>query len=132
MKFFSDKKPSDIFIRLVCHSGSKVIDCDHCGRVHYDYNGEFMEEGELEDLQEKAKKDPEKYVGHDGDIYWGTVMGKATVTDCPCGFLGWFENAIWSDRKFISEYLIKMAAARLNQAKETMKIASETHIVNQT
>lgn len=42
-------------------SGSPVQSCD-CGRVHYNSTGEFMDEGELEDLEEKHQKNPKVYI----------------------------------------------------------------------
>lgn len=132
MKVFSKEKVSDLFATLVCDSGSSVVECEHCGRVHYDSTGEYMEEGELEELESQARKTPEKYIAHNGDVYWGIVAGKNTVVDCPCNFLGWFEKLVWSERRLISRFLTEKSAKLLEKAKKDMDETFKTTLVNQT
>jgi hypothetical protein len=131
LKIFTKNKASDLIAMLVCNFGTKVASCEHCGRVHYDSTGEFMEEGELEGLNLKAEKEPEKYIGHDGSICIGDLMGKQIVVDCPCNFLGWFEATIWINRELISEYLIKKSEEKLKEAEKMMDSASKTAIVKE-
>ncbi len=132
MKVFSDQPASDLIEDLVCGYGTPVNNCEHCGRVHYDSTGEFMEPGELAELKRHAKEEPEKYIPHDGTVHWGWACGKQTVIGCPCNFLGWFENLIWKNRQGISQYLRKKSAALLNEAQQTKDLASETAIVEKT
>ncbi len=132
MKVFSEQGPSGIISLAVCNSGSQVVDCEQCGRIHFDSTSEAMGEVELNEFLQKAKDEPEKYIGHDGFVSWGNVMGKSTVADCPCNFLGYFEKVLWSHRHLISRYLIEMSKQRLKDAQETMKATSGTDIVNKT
>ena len=132
MKIFSTEEASDIIKDLVCDSGSQVVDCQHCGRVHYDSTGEFMKESELKKLDLKAENNPEKYIGHNGTVHWGTVMGKSTVINCPCNFLRMFENTVWSNRRLVSEYLIRKSTEILEKAKQISDLASKTTIVKKT
>lgn len=75
-------------VRAFCHSGTScVCDCD-CGRVHFvsaDGHGDY-EEGELEALQAKAKREPDKYIEESQfdtiDILH--IGGVSLVPDCPC------------------------------------------------
>ena len=129
---FSKEEPSEIIKNLVDGSGSTSITCEQCGRVHYDWRGEGMDGEELKDLEEKANKNSDKYIGHDGFPSWGNVMNKQTVVDCPCNFLSLFEKEIWSDRHLISDYLIQRAGAVLERAKDTARKASQTKIVKKT
>ena len=43
----TDDQIIEAFLDAVCDGGSPVGDCG-CGRVYFNFNGEFMEEGELE------------------------------------------------------------------------------------
>ena len=54
--------PSEEFYSAFIGGGSPVADCEFCGRVHYEADGEFMEQGELEDLEKKHKAEPDKYI----------------------------------------------------------------------
>lgn len=57
-------KVSDEFYHAFCHSGSLVISCQYCGRTFFgDYGGY---EGELEQLEAKAKATPDKYKRFEG------------------------------------------------------------------
>ena len=60
-----------------------------CGRVHFTSGpgcGDY-EDGELEELQGKAEKDPDRYVEDPlfGRIDWLPWNGEQLVLGCPCG-----------------------------------------------
>jgi hypothetical protein len=100
-------EPSDVFINSVRHSGSLVINCELCGRVHFgDGSGDY-DPGELEDLQIKATAEPEKYIQHFDDdmVSWGMMDGKQAVIGCPCNKLTLYERFIWNHRNVIAKYL---------------------------
>ncbi len=102
------KKTSEHFNRAIISSSSISIDCPFCGRVHYaSFNNEGnFEEGELEDLRKKAKKEPKKYIEHDySSIEWGYLDGKQYVVDCECNGARRYEDFIWNHRYLILNYL---------------------------
>ncbi len=124
MKVFSKRQPSDTIKELVPESGSLVVDCQQCGRIHYYDDSPDMEPGELDDLERKRAVNPDKYICHsDGYVSWGTVDGKQTVINCPCHFLRAFEDTIWAHRELISAYLMARAQADLDAARETATAA---------
>jgi hypothetical protein len=117
----------------VITTGSIVIDCGLCGRVHFasDERTSF-EEGELEELREQAKKEPDRYFEHQCcSIQWGYFNGVQVVYDCPCHKARRFEELIWDNRYAILKFLdtrserrledAKDLKGRVNKAKEVMK-----------
>jgi hypothetical protein len=112
---------TDYFIDSICHSGSLVTDCDFCGRVHFATYGneEFFDEGELEELYEKQKQNPEKYIEHYdcSNVSWGNLDGKQVVYDCPCDEekLSKYEDFIWKHRFIIAKYLKSRSEAELKE-----------------
>lgn len=73
-------KASEDFWDTIIHSGSIVSTCEFCGKTHYSTEEEnSFEEGELEELREKAKKEPDKYIEHSDMVRWGTLNGKQAV-----------------------------------------------------
>jgi hypothetical protein len=116
--------PSEAFIGAVVHSGSMVINCEFCGRVHFG-NGLGMDGGELQALLTKAKAQPEKYHQHaDVDmVSWGSIDGKQFVADCPCNGARRLEDFIWQHRRLIASYLAARSRAQLDAAKRDKEIA---------
>lgn len=109
--------PSDEFMRAFCGGGTPVQRCDFCGRTNFDYNGEFMEEGELEGLLRKRSQEPDHYFGQDGGISFGELNGRTLVWGCPCNKTRPYEDFIWSHRLQITEYLKARIADRLRRAQ---------------
>lgn len=102
-------------------SGGCVRDCI-CGIVHFDYyNSWDWEDEELEALQEKAAKDPEKYIGHNYSISTYIVSGREIVMGCPCNFGGPYEE-------FILEHAAQIAAY-LNSRSETLSRQAQAMVV---
>lgn len=112
--------PSEMFENAVRSAGSLVIDCELCGRTHFATleTGPF-DEGELEDLRAKAKKDPDRYVEDPGydSVAWGMVDGKQAVIGCPCNGLRRYEDFIWGNRSVIAAYLRNRSEERLKSAE---------------
>jgi len=106
-KNFSE--PSREFMRAVIHSGTNVINCTLCGRVHFAgiKNGYDWVKGEYEDLVKQAEKNPNKFIAHyDTDsISWGSFAGKQIVDGCPCNLARKYEEIIWEGRFVIADYL---------------------------
>lgn len=122
-KIFEKQKPSEWIEDVVCSSGTPVQECGHCGRVNYNASGEYMDEGELEELEAKTQKNPDDFHPQGGEIRWGFVTGIATVIGCPCNFLTYWENIIWLERRNISQYLNKRASAQMKSAQEDHELS---------
>jgi hypothetical protein len=119
--------PSEEFMRALTHTGSMVILCEHCHRTHFATSSDnWYEEGELEDLREKARRDPAKYVerGDCDSISWGTIEGKQTVWGCPCNTAGVYEVWIWNHRFLITDYLTARCNEDLRSARRSAENAS--------
>lgn len=114
---FPKEPPSDTFQDAFCDSGTPQQQCDFCGRISFDSNGEFMEEGELESLLQKSKETPDKYHPVDGGVSFGHINGKTCVYGCPCNALRNYENFIWDHRIEISDYLRRRTEDNLKAAQ---------------
>lgn len=126
---FSSTRPSDLFISIVCNEGSVAQDCC-CGRTNYDGSGENMDEGELEDLDEKASKNPDQYCAQDGQVHYGIFFGKRIVLNCPCGIMAFYEKKVRGSADKILEYLLERSRIKLARAKEFEELAKEAHAVH--
>lgn len=117
---------SELFENCVRDSGSIVITCELCGRTHFsDEDAGTFEEGEYEALVEKAKKNPDKYIGPSGDmVSWGTIDGKQAVIGCPCNGLARYEEFIWRNQYVIAEYLKRRAKERLEAAQQDVDLVA--------
>jgi len=118
------KPPSELFERVIINAGSLVIDCELCGRTHFaTMESGIYGEGELEELLEKAKNNPEKYIQDPSYdmISWGTIDGKQAVIGCPCNGLRKYEDFIWHNRTVILEYLERRTAETLKRAKRDVE-----------
>ncbi len=123
---FFEHKPSETFIQSLSHDGSPAHDCVLCGRVHFNSEGEFMDEGELEKLQAQQKNNPEKYISHQGEVWLGTFAGEKIVLDCPCNGLGFLESVVWGSRRAITDYFEAQALKQTREAKENTELAKRS------
>jgi len=123
---FSDRQPSELFLDLIVNGGTPVNDCEHCGRTHYDSSGEFMEDGELKELERKHKLNPGKYHPQNGTIRWGYLAGKQTVLGCPCNVITVYEDLFWSHRQMICEYVKNRAEQELKDVSRALGSAIKT------
>jgi hypothetical protein len=118
----SDKKCSEIFEDAFSSHGSGCVRDCVCGRTHFDtYNTYDWEDGELEDLEKKAKENPDKYIEHDHSIGMLIVDGQEFVFECPCNGAAKYERFILRHERQIADYLNK-------RADELTKHATEIHV----
>jgi len=113
-------KTSEEFYNAAITAGSLVIDCEFCGKTYFATAEEgIYEEGELEGLREKAKKEPEKYIEDPNNdvIHWGRINGKQFVYQCCDEEIHKFENFIWDYRYMIANYIKAMSIKKMNEAK---------------
>jgi len=116
---------SEIFEKVFDSHGGGCLRICACGRTHFDSsdNGWGWEEGELEKLLAKAKKDPNLFVEHDGTVGCMEVDGKDIVYDCSCNLAERCEEFLIQNATHIAEYLNKRAkklretAAKLDVAQ---------------
>lgn len=100
---------SELFWRAFCHSGSSVQTCV-CGRVHF-ARGRQAEwdwsEGELEELNANALKEPDRYCPDDQNdsISWMDLGRGPVVWGCRCHGAKPYENFVWEKRDEILAYL---------------------------
>lgn len=112
-------------MKAVICSGTNVINCTLCGRVHFAgiKNGAYdWEKGEYKNLIEQSKKNPDKFRAHyDMDsISWGSFAGEQIVDGCPCNLARKYEKIIWEGRFVIADYL-KNRAEELQRETEDEK-----------
>lgn len=104
-KIFLEKPPTDMFQNCITDGGTPVATCGFCGRTHFALDG-YFDEGELEDLLQKQKDEPEWYLSFDcGSIPIGELAGTIALYGCPCNALRRYENFIITERDKIVEYL---------------------------
>jgi hypothetical protein len=122
-------EPSEEFLEAFSEGSSGVIvECDFCGRVYFatDDFGDF-EEGELEELREKAKKEPDKYIEVDYFTSRVAVAGKTYAWKCKCNMVRRYEDWIWSNRRQIVRFLKAKTERRFKAAEDDYK-AVQTHL----
>ena len=111
--------PSEEFEIAFRGSGSSVINCEFCDRVHFisDPAGYDWERGEHARLMKLAKQNPDRYVAHQEDsVSWGYLDGKQYVHGCQCNSASRYEIFLVRNRHQIAEFL-KARAERI--AKES-------------
>lgn len=121
------RPPSEYFERALTTGGSIVMDCDFCGRTHFEDSegaGDW-DDGELEGLRAKAIAQPDKYHGCNYSVCGGDVNGKRFVIDCPCNGVRPFEDFIWSHGEMIARYLHDRSLAEKNAAALAHKLLGE-------
>lgn len=107
----------------ICDGGTPVATCA-CGVTHFDANGEFMDEGELETLLVKQQANPEKYSSHDGSISFGHVAGQQYVWNCNCDRLDKCEMWLLENQRMILNFFRNRASklkADAESAAESLK-----------
>ncbi len=112
------KQPSQLFEDLVRHSGSQSIECELCGRVYFSPTEGDWDEAELKELEEQARKEPDKYIKTDDYTPWGTIDGKQAVIGCKCGKLADYEKLFWDHRRIIIGYLTQRSEAELKEKQK--------------
>jgi len=119
-------EPSQEFMDAVTHASSGVNDCQLCGRTHFiTCNGGFdWEDGIQENLMEKARREPDKYIAHSEDsIRWGYIDGKQVVEGCPCNQATRYERLFWRDRHTIQRYYQNKSAKMKSDAEKAAQLS---------
>ena len=116
---YGDAPCSEPFQVAFITQGGIAIDCEACGRTHFNQASHDFEEGELEELDAKQAKDPDAYIVSSYDIRYGYFMGRQFVLGCPCGFAGVFEDALWGNRFRISSYFTTRRLEEVMALKKT-------------
>jgi len=82
------------------------------------------EEGELEELREEAKKEPDKYIEDPSrdTISWGILNKKRFVYECCEEKVARFEQFIWNHRFAIINYLCSKS--------DKLKVKAEIEVKN--
>lgn len=113
------------FEKIFCWGGSPQASCS-CGRVHYASGGEFMDEGELERLQNLHKRSPKTYIPTtDDSVGIATINGASYVWDCPCEWDKRLENFLWSHRADIIAFYQARTQREMEAATKTAAALSE-------
>lgn len=131
LPIFTFNPPSKEFREAIHTQGSPAIDCELCGRTHFDLFGECMEEEELNELLAKQQKDPRRYCGTGGIVYWGYIETLQAVIDCPCHGLRLYEDFISNHSRLICEFIIERNTAIKKQATERI-IAGQSALATKT
>lgn len=120
------QEPSEEFKRAIVHASSAVIECTFCGRVYFSKSelGAY-EEGQLEELIEQSKKEPNKYIECEDWIEWGNLAGHQCVVDCKCNQARKYEDVFWAERHIISDYFKARAKKQQEHAERDSKLAKE-------
>lgn len=111
---------SEEFYDSILDSGCLVQTCGICGKIHFCTEAPSRYEvGELQELHEKAKKDPDKYVEHkDADtVHCGMFHGRIIVYKCCEGWLEDFERFFWKHRHQIKKYLDARSKKEFEEAQ---------------
>lgn len=96
---------SEDFERALSDTSTICGTCEFCGRTYFVSYGDY-DHGELENLREKAKKEPKKYIEECryDQIDIGYIDGKQAVMGCDCKKLAVYERWIWNHRWTIARY----------------------------
>lgn len=99
-------------------SGGCFYECN-CGRVHFDtYNHWDWEDGELEDLIDRSKLNPDKYIAQETAIGFYSVGGMDLVKDCPCNGAVNMESLLLLSSSGIADYLNAISRSLLKEAED--------------
>ena len=98
----------------IFHSGtSGCVRTCHCGRTYFNWEDTTVdwEDGELEELQEKAEENPDMFIGVDYSVPTLSISidGHEIVMGCKCDSADKYENFINQYDKQIARYLNKKA-----------------------
>lgn len=122
--------PSEEFESALVSLGSIRATCELCKREHFVSEGDF-EDGELDELREKARMEPEKYIeeGRYDMLDVGYIDGKQVVLGCDCKLLSNYESWIWANRYTIAKYLKKRAENMALDSKFANEVAADAELV---
>jgi hypothetical protein len=124
-------EPSYEFIATFTHSGSNHVSCEFCKRVHYSPSSDFdWEDGELEELNELNRKNPDKYIAHEEDsIRYGVIDGKQFVDGCPCNSVSLYERLIIANRYQIIDFLQVRAEKIARESEQESGLVKKASVI---
>lgn len=107
------------------HSSGCIHECQ-CGRVFFDvYNDDWdWEEGELEKLEDLAKKEPDKYISVAHSVGYMRIDGKNFVYDCPCNQIVKYEQFLLNHEEDIAQFL-NLRAAKLRELANKIEVKGD-------
>lgn len=105
-----------------------VTDCS-CGRVHFvsaNGHGDY-ERGELEELQAKAKAEPDKYIEETEYDHIDTAYldGLQLVPDCQCGKYKKYCDWIESHAESLAQYLVAYFKEKAQDARHELTVSEQ-------
>lgn len=119
LPIFSKVGPSEAFVEFFCRGGGSIaVDCQLCGRTHYDESSSHnMNRGEFARLERKRKTSPDRYISASSTVWFCYVGDLQAVVGCPCNGLTIIEEFLWGDSHRIAEYLVGRAKVELKDAQ---------------
>lgn len=119
----ADDEIIESFLDAVCDAGTPVADCTFCGKTFFAGGGDYMEEGELEELEAKAMAAPDKYEAVDSSsVSYGHIFGRQVVWHCRCEKVRANALTIWARRHTLLEFF-QGATAKMEADAARMKEA---------
>ncbi len=119
------KQCSELFEKAFASDCGGCVRTCACGITHFDgYNTWDWKEGELEELQQKAKEMPDEFVEHDGSIGTIEIDNKQIVYDCVCNNARGYEDFILTHATQLAEYLNRRAKM-LREKADTIEVIKE-------
>lgn len=117
--------PSEEFMRAMCLTGSAIVECEFCGRVHFAAGTALEHDRDrMEEVAGDGARDPDKYVEHSGEsVLWGIIEGKQAVMGCRCNAGTRYERFVWEHRRQIGDYY----RARVEKMKS--EVADESRVL---
>jgi hypothetical protein len=108
----------DFFEAFSAGAGSYWATCA-CGRIYFAsrQHGAF-DQGEIDDLMQKAAADPDKYIDTGDEGISFVDLGVEYVHGCKCGAERKHEDWIWRHRRAIAQYIKARTAKELKAAQE--------------
>jgi len=105
---------SETFRDVITSAAGSLYQTCSCGKCYFAGGIRALEweEGELEEFQERAKKEPEKFIeSPDDSIGWAMFGGWVFVWDCEnCPIMESIEVLIWNEKRRIVEYIKRRVA----------------------
>jgi hypothetical protein len=125
----NNKQCSELFSNIFDSGCGGCIRTCECGITYfYGCHHWDFEEGELEELQQKAKDDPDHYVEQDCSIGTLEIGGIQIVYDCSCDLARKYENFILDHAGQLAEYLNRRGAILREKAESIEVINFEESI----
>lgn len=123
------KECSEDFIEAIRENiGSIRGTCEFCGVTYFDESAGHYDEGELEELKQQEKDQPDLFKEQDGGVSFCRIEGLQYIMGCPCNGPRRYEDWIWGNRWMIAEYLKTRATTILKNAEEFAAAAGAIHV----